>query len=473
MTEDDQHEPDDQPICLECAGDQFLRDEVSNTGRSDQCVVCGTTALCWGTRQYAERIQPLFQNRFISARPEYTMGEWLAAEGCSAVDVIQEMTKCGDDRTAELILESLREVWFWWPQDGEDDPLDDDLRFSPNPRASASSFLWTEIEEELRTRSRYFNPQIEERLREMFAGVDELVAQNGEKVIRRAGPETDLTRLWRMRIASDWREVCDMLISPAQKLGPPPSNVASAGRMNPIGISVFYGAADVETCLGEVRAPVGAHGVAAAFDITRELQLLDIAALARVEARNISHFDPEYQRKHERVAFLQRLSSALQVPVLPGEEISGYLPSQMVAEYLGSRNLPRFDGVIYPSIQSGGQGSNAVLFHHASVVEQLSPDKLLELRGPDWYQETFEIIESSQPAVVEQPEEHPIMLDEDAQRVRWDNRMPALRLCTDSIVIVDVKAIQYQFVKQPVPWIRHATVRDNNADGNRRTDVST
>ncbi|QBR04186.1 hypothetical protein [Paraburkholderia pallida] len=65
------------------------------------------------------------------------------------------------------------------------------------------------------------------------------------------------------------------------------------------------------------------------------------------------------------------------------------------------------------------------------------------------------------------------MLDEDAQRGRWDDRMPALRLCTDSIVIVDVKAIQYQFVKQPVPWIRHATVRDNNADGSRRTDVST
>jgi hypothetical protein len=95
------------------------------------------------------------------------------------------------------------------------------------------------------------------------------------------------------------------------------------------------------------------------------------------------------------------------------------------------------------------------------------------LRRPDWYQETFEIIESSEPAIVEQPEEHPIMFDDDAQRVRPDDRIPALRLCADSIVIVDVKAIQYQFVKQPVPWIRQATVRDNTADGNRRTDVST
>ena len=416
MTADEQHRPDDQPICVGCIGDRFLRDEVSDTGRSDQCVVCGTTAPCWGTRQYAERIQPLFQDRFFAARPEYTMGEWLSAEGLSAVDLIQEVTGCGDDRTAELILASLREVWFWWPADGDDDPLDYDLRFSPLPQRPASSILWTEIEEELRTRSRYFNPQVEERLREMFAGVGELVAQNGEKVIRRAGPGTDLARLWRMRIARDWREVSDMLGNPAQKLGPPPSPLARAGRMNPAGISVFYGAADVETCLGEVRAPVGAHGVAAAFGITRELQLLDIAALARVQARNISHFDPEYQRKHERVAFLQRLSCALQIPVRPGEETNGYLPSQMVAEFLGSRNLPRFDGVIYPSIQSGGQGRNVVLFHHASVVEQLSPDTCLELRGPDWDRQTFEIVESSRSATDRQPGDDPVMSDDDARR---------------------------------------------------------
>jgi RES domain-containing protein len=471
MTEDDQHEPDDQPICLECIGDIFLRDEVSKTGRHERCAVCDATALCWRTRQYASRIQPLFQSRFISARPDYTMGEWLPAEGHSAAEIIQEMTKCGDDRTAELILESLREVWFWWPPDGEDDPLDDDLRFSPDRRASASSFLWTEIEEELRTRSRYFNPQIEERLREMFAGVDELVAPNGEKVIRRAGPGTELTRLWRMRIATDWPEVRDMLTNPAQKLGPPPSHLAGSGRMNPIGISIFYGAADVETCLGEVRAPVGAHGVAAAFEITRELQLLDIAALARVKARNISHFDPDYERKHERVAFLQRLSSALQVPVLPGEETSGYLPSQMVAEFLGSRNLPRIDGVIYPSIQAGGQGSNAVLFHHASVVEQLAPHKRLELRGPDWYDETFEIVEEGDPVDIAQPEEDPVLPDDEAKPIRPDDRVPALRVCTDSIVVVDVKAIQYEFVKQRVPWIRRVTVHDNLADGDTSTDT--
>ncbi|MDR5645491.1 RES family NAD+ phosphorylase [Burkholderia cenocepacia] len=221
-----------------------------------------------------------------------------------------------------------------------------------------------------------------------------------------------------------------MLANPERELGSPPAQAARAGRMNAAGISVFYGAVDMGTCIGEVRAPVGAHGMVAAFDIARELVLLDVAALAGAEARNISHFDPEYILKNERVGFLQQLSRVLQVPVLPGEGHRGYLPSQMVAEFLGSRNRPRFDGVLFPSIQSGGQGTNVVLFHHASVVQRPAVDRRLELYWPDWDRETSQTVEGRD--VAESARDEPSdVFDDERPFNRPDDRVPALQLCID------------------------------------------
>ncbi|MBS1682868.1 MAG: RES family NAD+ phosphorylase [Bacteroidetes bacterium] len=41
-------------------------------------------------------------------------------------------------------------------------------------------------------------------------------------------------------------------VSNAKTLGSPPSQFAKANRMSPAGISMFYGALDVETCKAEV-----------------------------------------------------------------------------------------------------------------------------------------------------------------------------------------------------------------------------
>ncbi|MDR5645492.1 hypothetical protein [Burkholderia cenocepacia] len=182
MNDPERHDSDDEPICGGCIGDLLLRDRIQNSGRTAACLICGAIAPWWGARQYAKLIQPLFQNRFVPEAPEYTRGELLMPTGASAAEVIQEMTKCGDDRTAELILESLRGIWPWWPQDGEQDPLDDELRFSLDRRASGHSFLWTEIEEELRTSSRYLNPTIEAKLHEMFEDIGTIVSGNGGQV---------------------------------------------------------------------------------------------------------------------------------------------------------------------------------------------------------------------------------------------------------------------------------------------------
>ncbi|MBY8609287.1 RES family NAD+ phosphorylase [Burkholderia arboris] len=446
MTSTSPCDSDDDRICVNCIGDDYLRDEIRASGCVASCSVCGATAISWSTRQYARRIFSIFESRFNASAPEPFMGASLISDGLTAAEVIQAITKCADDRAADLMLEALHDEWPWSPQNGDDDPLDDDLRFNLDDRATADSFLWNEIEEELRTRSRYFNPTIETRLHEMFSGVETLPNAMRRSAVKAAGPGSDLTRVWRMRVTSALDGLNKILTNPERELGSPPPHAARSGRMNAAGISVFYGATDMETCVGEVRAPVGACCVVAAFDIVRELSLLDISVITAAEVGNLSHFDPDYVHKRGRAAFLQHLSRALQTPVLPGDEADGYLPSQMVAEFLGSRRLPRFDGVVFPSIQSGGKGTNVVLFHHASVVQSPPTMRQLELDAPDPEVDELLIVERAVPVA------RPKYVGDSAP-IRSDDRIPALRLVTDTISIVDVKAVEYTFDRRRVGWM--------------------
>ncbi|WP_160292558.1 RES family NAD+ phosphorylase [Burkholderia gladioli] len=447
MTNTSPSDADDDRICVSCIGDDYLRDEVRASGGVASCAVCGATASSWNVRQYAHRVFPIFESRFNARAPESFMGTSLISDGLTASEVIQSITKCADDRAADLILESLRDEWPWSPQNGDDDPLDDDLRFNLDNRATADSFLWNEIEEELKTRSRYFNPTIEARLQEMFSGVETLPDARQRSAVKVAGPGSDLTRIWRMRVTSALDDLNKILTNPEREIGSPPPHAARSGRMNAAGISVFYGATELETCIGEVRAPVGARCVVAGFDIVRELRLLDISVITAAEAGDLSHFDPDYVHKRGRAVFLQHLSRALQTPVLAGDEDAGYLPSQMVAEFLGSRRLPRFDGVVFPSIQSAGKGTNVVLFHHASVVQPSPTSRRLELHAPDPEDDELVLIERAVPVA------RPKYVGRGAPRVRVEDRISALRLATETISIVDVKAVEYTFVRRGVGWI--------------------
>ena len=87
-----------------------------------------------------------------------------------------------------------------------------------------------------------------------------------------------------------------ILASLSSQLGPPPSDKATAGRMNAEGIPVFYGALEEETCVSEVRAPVGSFLVLVKFDLLNPIRVLDLNALSIVYS-DFSHFDPNYAEK--------------------------------------------------------------------------------------------------------------------------------------------------------------------------------
>jgi hypothetical protein len=182
-----------------------------------------------------------------------------------------------------------------------------------------------------------------------------------------AGPQFELNHLYRARVFQSIERLNDALCRPDLHLGSPPANLASAGRMNARGISVFYGATDADVAIAEVRPPVGSRAAVGKFCIIRPLRLLDLTALKYVQDGG-SVFDPTLKRRLERVAFLRSLEQRMTRPVMPNDEAFDYLATQAIADFLATENAPQLDGIIFRSAQVK-DGRNVVLFHKAARVE--------------------------------------------------------------------------------------------------------
>lgn len=245
--------------------------------------------------------------------------------------------------------------------------------------------------------------------------------------------------------------------------------------MNAHGIAVFYAALDAETALAEVRPPVGSKVAIAEFKIIRPLRLLDLAALRGIDTKG-SIFDPETLPKQQRSGFLATLSERLSAPVMPGDEASEYLTTQVVADYLA--NVADLDGIIFPSVQTGGSSSNVVLFRHAArVIEEPTTEigtfATLQMHDSDGIHPEYLVVKAQKPAEsadnqdVTMKPEFPSLYDEAV--VPPNEPDPALKIDLAKISIYHVEAVRYEHRSHAVERINMMKVRDYNCDATEQS----
>lgn len=161
---------------------------------------------------------------------------------------------------------------------------------------------------------------------------------------------------------------------PERHIGPPPSGIGAAGRMNAKGVSVFYGSTEKEISISEVRPPVGCHVVVGAFKLIRKLRLLDLHQLGSITLKPTSSpFDPDTEIEASRRDFLETLAQKMVMPVMPELEEQGYLITQAIADFLSTHPELDLDGILFSSAQNTTtsqytSGRNVVLFNKASTV---------------------------------------------------------------------------------------------------------
>lgn len=438
---------DSDSLCHECVGDPFLASEASE-GDVETCFHCGKVAPGLTLAALSERIHPVFEGWFEQVREDH---------GSPAAEWVAQIAQVDDD-VAERIVEQLSDDHGYMAvRDGGDDPYGTDASYAETgvPRHIQLA-RWQRFKDSLLGEARYFNKAVEAWLDDVFSSINESATWRGEPAIRTIKPGAHGS-FYRARWVQGESQLADMLADPPARLGPPPGGTARAGRMNAAGISVFYGARDLETCIAEIRPPVGAHVVHGRFELVRPVRLLDLD-VAETIVDDASYFDLEHDRKAERAAIVRAIAKQVAWPVFPTDELLGYLPTQVVAEYLAERSDPKIDGILYRSTQTGSEGCNVVLFNRASRVQPLDltihqVDVDLGWIGEDDYDDmiSLRIKPKSKPPEPSPPTPGSFSIAELFERawedlgpVPYDPREVTLRLDFDSIGVQRITAAKFR-----------------------------
>ncbi|WPE82825.1 RES family NAD+ phosphorylase [Acinetobacter baumannii] len=229
-------------------------------------------------------------------------------------------------------------------------------------------YKWNQLKSELKCERRFFSENARVFFDELFSNLDGFLATYDipnaptfrnlkvEKVI----VELDCNSIIYRARRADFLEDCEKFITDSiQELSPPPSKFALQGRMNPKGISIFYGAFEVETCIAEVRSSIGSSIAMGEFKPSKALKILNFRSLER-SYQFLSYLMPNYRELVSQQLFLHKLHKQISTPILPGHE-DEYLITQVLAEYLAYVSTYGFDGIIFESTQSKG-GTNIVIF---------------------------------------------------------------------------------------------------------------
>lgn len=455
-------------ICTSCVGETYLSSKIKSEGKKRACRYCGKRAASFTLEEIANLVEVAFESHYSRTATDMDGFEW-AMHKDPEIDYEWErkgeptvyaiMNAAGiDEKAASDIQKILADEYgdFELDQMGEETAFSDEAHYEEiMPSDSEWHESWNNFERSLKSEARFFSRTGAKQLAALFDDIDTMRTRSGRSLIVAAGPGTALDHLFRARVFQSDEKLIKALERPDRELAAPPSAVAAAGRMNARGISTFYGATDEAIALAEVRPPVGSQVAIARFEIIRPLQLLDLNALSEIHETG-SIFDPSYAWRLGRMMFLQSFCQRVSRPVMPDDQDFEYLPTQAIADYLATEGKVPLDGILFPSVQAGGTGLNAVLLHKASRCAEIDFPKGTEIKASttshdsDGWQREYTVIEhvpSDEPGK-QAAASHPVGLSFD-ELVDWDelqsseSREPVLRIDLGSIKVHIIESVQF------------------------------
>lgn len=365
-------------VCYECFEDPFLKNIVKDDGKPRTCSVCGGGSRnAFSVKKLGRLLEPIMREH-VSPGP-------LIRTFADADDDNGELQQTGDPMSyfvqlilgqyfdfEDVIIDAICEAEDVRPQDGEEAYWDETADYVES-RVRIDGYLaeWDYTQRELKHSRRFFSKAAQNLFRRLFQDLDDLRAFiDGTEVpvVQDSPPGTEF---YRARIADSRSLLTTIYGDPLRHVGPPPKEAARAGRMNAEGVVAFYGALDEDTCLAEMRPALGSELAVITVSTTKTLRLLDFRKLERARGSKVlSYFQPDFTEQVERQKFLRHLHRLISQPVIPGHE-ADYLITQTMAEYLAHVHKPRFDGILFSSVQRA-EGVNVVLFPDPSSGDELS-----------------------------------------------------------------------------------------------------
>ena len=347
-------------VCAECLDDDYLKTVISDNAEKECCDYCGQKARIPIAAPVSTVLEPISEALFAhfadptEAGLPRESGEWIGESSITYTrDALESIgLECNEELFKDIEESFINEAWYpcahgHWLGLHEHEEL---------------RYAWDDFCHEIKHRSRYFFSQ-----NRPDSSLGPEKPYSPLSLLGRIGKlmqELDLvkalpvgTPFYRVRLVNE-----DVRYEKFEDVGPPPDELAGAGRMNPAGISYFYLAFEPETAFAEMVNQPPCHAALAKFGGEKELFILDLTVLPAYP----SFFDSENREKHDGLLFLEAFIEAIASPVSKDRrEHVDYIPSQVVSEYFAqvfrSGEDRKLDGIVYPSTVRPG-GKNIVIF---------------------------------------------------------------------------------------------------------------
>lgn len=368
--------------CSECAGNnEITRGVFAEEKERKTCGYCRKGQLCIGLESLADAVDDNYRYNY----------EPCDGDGSRPSEIISELLEL-DQSAGKLdadLVSILHDRELHGRNKGVDPIYDEGItycslseEYPPINDGREHKEFWDMYCEQIKHRTRYFNSKVIKWLNDIFLDLNKIIYQDNISPIRAMGPTDSDAFFYRARHASSAQERIKICCHPTQELNSPPVAIASGGRMNPIGISVFYAAFDPETCISELRLPVGEYAISGQFKLEQPITILDLSVLDKIDpenkinknAQDVSGRD-DADSYEDRLAFLRKFSAEISKPISPHKEPLDYMPTQAFAEYLANHYEPKIDAIIYSSTQTNGKGKNIVFLNRkGKVINIQSPE---------------------------------------------------------------------------------------------------
>lgn len=350
----------DKVVCYFCVQDEYLRQLIVDNAHHKRCDYCGRLskkAIAAPVEVLMAPIAHALYSHFAdpaSAGLPRDDGEWVGSEAITyTLEALDSLPLNGHKDLVDDVTGAFsNDAWY---------PCANGYWLDDHKHVQLGS-AWEGFVHAVKTKTRYFF-QLPAAVEDEFEHQRPLSPLELLKWIGDAASDFGLvssiaagTTVFRVRLCGVGVEFASL-----EEVGPPPTGLAGAGRMNPPGISYLYTALDSQTALAEVLPRPPCRAAIASLRLRTEVRVLDLTALPAIP----SIFEEVRAEKRQVLLFLNRFIHAITQPVLrDGREHIDYVPSQVVSEYFSQ--VHRFDGrclagIIYRSAVCNG-GKNAVLF---------------------------------------------------------------------------------------------------------------
>ncbi len=365
-------------VCSECAGDNKLKKDIFAVKKKQKtCSYCSRRRNCICLESLADAVDKIYRENYLvcedASSPSEIISEMLMLDnsaGSLDIDLVCFLSEkeSGSSRYKdEEPMYSYCTVSEKYPQ------INDGTKHKE---------LWDDFCNQIKHRTRFFNIKIIGWLDRIFFGLDKIKYKSNISAVRII-PKNVI--FYRARKASSVHDRLKICCDPTQELTSPPVHLATNGRMNPTGISVFYAAFELETCIAEIRLPVGDMAISGEFKLERPITVFDLTVFDSIDFdktinpdydfdqifgadKNSTSSSEDIDSLEDRLAFLQKFSDEISKPIHPNNEALEYVPTQALVEYLANHYKPNIDAIIYASTQTNRKGRNIVFLNNATNV---------------------------------------------------------------------------------------------------------